>query len=147
MATNSRHLPGVTPEQVFDVLRDGWSYGRWVVGTRTIRAVEEGWPRTGTCLHYTVGYRPFRKDDRTVSVRYEPDHRLALQAQAWPAGTASVVLLADPVQDGTTVTLYEAPDSGLAVRVHNPVLDQAIKLRNVETLRRLEREVRRRAGR
>jgi hypothetical protein len=75
-------------------------------------------------------------------VAYEPDRRLVLSARAWPAGAATIVISAEPSGGGTTVTIDEAPSEGLAKRLHNPVLDGVIKLRNVETLRRLEQQAR-----
>jgi hypothetical protein len=135
-------MPGITPARVFEVLRDGTSYADWVVGTRSIRSVEDGWPAVGTALHYTVGYGPLRKDDKTVSTCYEPLDRLCLQAQAWPAGSAAIILTVEPAGDGCAVSITEHPDRGLAKTLHNPLLDLAIKLRNVETLRRLERRAR-----
>jgi hypothetical protein len=138
MAVTRRLMRELTPQQVFDVLRDGRSYGSWVVGTRTIREVEGPWPQVGARLHYTVGYGPLRKDDETESRSYEPDRRLALEARAWPAGSAQVVITAEAADGGTLVAIDEKPVTGLARRVHNPVLDLLIKGRNVETLRRLE---------
>jgi hypothetical protein len=137
-------MAGVTPRQVFDVLRDGRSYGHWVVGTRKIRDVDAGWPSPGTRLHYTVGYGPLRKDDETHSLEYDPDMRLLLEAKAWPAGTARIDLTAEPDGDATVVTIGEAPNKGLAQTLHNPVLDALIHVRNIETLRRLEGLARRR---
>ena len=143
MAVNRRVMRGLAPEAVFEVLRDGRSYQEWVVGTRAIRDVERGWPEPGTKLHYTVGYGPSRKDDETRSQAYEPDHRLELEAHAWPAGSARIELRAEPVEDGTLVTIDEHPVRGLARRLHNPALDLLIRVRNVETLRRLESLARR----
>ena len=140
----TRRVMQVTPQQVFDVLRDGRTYGHWVVGTRAIRDVDAGWPAEGTRLHYTVGYRPLRKDDVTTSKEYEPDTRLALEARAWPAGTASVVISVEPVGGGTRVSIDEAPLRGPAKLLHNPLADLLIHVRNVETLRRLESLARRR---
>ena len=142
MATTRRHLTGLTPKAVFDVLRDGHTYAHWVVGTRTIRAVDGGWPSEGTRLHYTIGYGPLRKDDVTTSRAYERDRRLELEAHAWPAGTARIVLRAEAQGEGTLVSIEEHPASGLAATLHNPALDLLIKTRNVETLRRLEARVR-----
>ena len=144
MAITERVMQGVTPEQVFAVFRDGKSYEHWVVGTRKIRAVDPGWPAEGSRLHYTVGYGPLRKDDVTSSRAYEPDTRLSLEAHAWPAGTAGIVMTAAPVDSGTRVTIDEAPLRGPAKRLHNPLADLLIKVRNVETLRRLESQARRR---
>lgn len=138
MARNTRHMVGVTPDAVFHVLCDGNSYSHWVVGTRKIRSVEPGWPAPGTSIHYTVGYGPLRKDDRTRAVSYEPNARLELEAHAWPAGAAAIVLDVRSRDDGAVVTIEEHPSRGLAKRVHNPLLDLVIKARNVETLRRLE---------
>jgi hypothetical protein len=140
MAVTRRLMTGLTPQAVFDVLRDGTSYGPWVVGTRTIRAVDAGWPAEGTRLHYTVGYGPLRKDDETVSLSYAPDDRLELEARAWPAGTARIVMTAEPAEGGTLVSIDEAPDKGPARVLHNPLTDLLVKARNVETLRRLEQQ-------
>jgi Polyketide cyclase / dehydrase and lipid transport len=144
MAVTRRVMQGLSPAAVFDVLRDGRSYEQWVVGTRAIREVEAGWPAVGTALHYTVGYGPLRKDDQTRSCAYEPERRLELEAHAWPAGTARIELRADQVQDGTLVTIDEHPLRGVARTLHNPALDLLIKVRNVETLRRLDARARRR---
>jgi hypothetical protein len=142
MATTRRVIGGSTPVGVFGVLRDGWAYGDWVVGTRAIRAVDESWPEPGSRLHYTVGYGPLRKDDETRSIAYQPDARLELEARAWPAGSAYIELRAEPIHGGTLVTITEHPHRGPARALHNPALEALIHLRNVETLRRLERVVR-----
>ena len=144
MATTRRLMRGLTRTQVFDVLRDGETYGDWVVGTRKTREVAPEWPAEGTAIHYTVGYRPVRKDGVTTSMAYEPDRRLALEAHAWPAGTAGIEISAEPRGGDTMVSIDEAPLRGPAALVHNPVADLLIKVRNVETLRRLERLARRR---
>jgi hypothetical protein len=96
MTRNSRLIRDADASDVFEVLRDGRCYAEWVVGTRMIRAVDPGWPQPGTRIHYTAGWWPLRKDDITRSLRYEPDHRLELEAHAWPAGTAGIVLSAEP---------------------------------------------------
>lgn len=100
MATTRRQMSGLAPQAVFEVLRDGFSYGDWVVGTRTIRAVDPGWPAEGARLHYSVLWGPLRHDDQTTSRGYEPDRRLELQAHAWPVGTARIVIQAEPREDG-----------------------------------------------
>lgn len=138
-------MTGLQPADVFDVLRDGRTYADWVVGTRMIRTVEPGWPAVGTALHYTIGYGPLRKDGDTRSRAYEPDRRLEMEAHAWPAGSARIELRVEAVEDGTLVTIDEHPESGPAKLLHNPVADLLIRTRNVETLRRLEDQARRRA--
>ncbi len=140
-------MTGLDPAAVFDVLRDGATYADWVVGTRAIRVVEPGWPAAGSALHYTIGYAPLRKDDRTTSRAYEPDVRLEMEAHAWPAGTARIELRAEPVEGGVRVSIDEHPERGPAKLLHNPLADLLIKTRNVETLRRLEVQARRKARR
>lgn len=144
MAITRRTMQGLTPTQVFDVLRDGKSYEHWVVGTRSIRAVDPGWPAEGARLHYTVGYAPLRHDNVTLSRDYAPDRHLELEVVAWPAGTAHVRITTAEVAGGAEVSIDEKPIKGLARTLHNPALDALIKLRNVETLRRLEQQARRR---
>lgn len=142
MALNSRTMRGLTPADVFLALRDGSTYDRWVVGTRKIRDVDPDWPQPGSALHYTVGYRPFRKDDKTVVREFEPERLIHLEALAWPAGTALIVITTAASPEGCVVSIEEKPQRGPARTFHNPVFDLLIKLRNFETLRRLEARVR-----
>ena len=138
MAVNSRHLPDLTAGDVWSVLADGETYGYWVVGTRAVREISGDWPEPGSSLHYTVGYLPLRKDDRTDCVDAEPQRRLTLEAHAWPIGTMHIELQLLPAPRGVTVTIEEHPKTGVLKTLHNPLVDLAIKARNVETLRRLE---------
>lgn len=135
-------MAGLSVQAVFDVLRDGYSYGDWVVGARTVRAVDDGWPREGTRVHYTVGRGPLRHDDKTVALSYDADRRLELEAHGRPFGTARIVVTAEAQDDGALVSIDEAPHSGVGRTLHNPVFDLLIKVRNVETLRRLEAHAR-----
>ena len=54
MSVNTR-LVSATPEQVWDVLADGWLYPVWVVGASRMREVEDAWPAPGSKLHHSVG--------------------------------------------------------------------------------------------
>ena len=45
MSRNTRMM-SCTPQDVFDVLSDGWSYATWVVGAARIRDVDEGGRRS-----------------------------------------------------------------------------------------------------
>ena len=143
MATNRRLLRDTTPRDVFDVLRDGETYGHWVVGA-SVREVDPGWPAPGTRLHYQVGWRLLHLYDETVSRAYEPDRRLELEAVARPVGTARILLTAEPTARGTMVSLTEHPERGPARVLYTRAADLLVRVRNVETLRRLEREVARR---
>ena len=142
MSINSRHFEGVTPADVFRVLSDGKSYGSWVVGTRMVREVTGPWPEPGGVIHYSVGRMPFRKDDVTRSLACEPDRRLQLEAHAWPGGSLHIQFEVLRSPTGCTVVLEEHPKTGILKALHNPLVDLAIKARNVETLRRLEVRVR-----
>ena len=144
MAVNRRHMAGVAPSQVLATLCDGRSYGDWVVGTRKVREVSPQWPAPGTAIHYTVGYAPFRKDDVTWSRAFDPAGCLELEAQVWPMGTLMIVIRVEDDPGGATVVIDEYAEKGLLRTLHNPLFDVAIKARNVETLRRLEKQARRR---
>ncbi|HXR42524.1 MAG TPA: hypothetical protein VN738_08950 [Acidothermaceae bacterium] len=144
MAVNRRYMP-YEPSAIFSVLRDGQGYARWVVGTSEIRDVDESWPQPGSRLHFRVGRGPVSKDDETRSMRCIEDSELELEAVGRPLGTARVDFRIDRVRDGSLVTIIEHPVAGVLSTLHNPGFELLVYLRNVETLRRLEREVRRRA--
>ena len=128
------------PRAVFDVLRDGYAYARWVVGTKRIRAVDPGWPEPGTKLHYTsAGLAWWRKHDVTTSRSVDEPRCLELEAHAWPAGSARILLRLADVGGSTHFTIDEHPLRGPAAWIHNPLVDLFIHLRNVESLRRLRR--------
>lgn len=129
---------------IFSVLRDGRSYARWVVGTSEIRDVDESWPQPGARLHYRVGWGPAKKDDETRVMRLADGSELELEAVGRPLGAARVDFRIDTVRDGCLVTIIEHPSKGLLSTLHNPGFEALVFLRNAETLRRLEREVRRR---
>ena len=138
----------LSPDALYEVLADGWSYGSWVVGTKEIRDVDDTWPAVGSCIHYTVGVGPLTFRDLTTVRAVRPGRQLVLEARGWPAGTVGIRLDLDPAPDGgTRVAIREEPERGIAARLHNPLTDLLIRLRNVLTLRRLARVARRSAGR
>lgn len=143
MAVNRRYMP-YPASAIFSVLRDGWSYARWVVGTSEIRDVDDGWPRPGSKLHYRIGRKGLSADDETRAVRLVDGHELELEAVGRPLGTARVDFRIDDVRDGSLVSMIEHPVKGVLKTLHNPAFELLVYLRNVETLRRLENEVRRR---
>jgi uncharacterized protein YndB with AHSA1/START domain len=138
VATNRRQMH-VSREQVWAVLSDGYRYAEWVVGTDHIRDVDSGFPVAGSRLHYTVGRGPLRHEGHTEVLSVDSGQRIELEAHAWPLGTVRIVLRLTNGHPGCTVEIEEHPRRGLASRLYNPVLDLAVKARNVETLRRLER--------
>ncbi len=136
MSSTTRHMD-CTPEDVFDVLADGWSYATWVVGAARIREVDHDWPQVGARIHHSVGAWPLLLSDTTVVEAVEEPRVLQLRARAWPTGEARVVIRCAPDAGGTLVTIDEWAVSGPANLVPQPLLDPALHARNVEALRRL----------
>ena len=136
MSTNTRRIHA-TPEQVWDVLSDGWLYPLWVVGASRMREVDDHWPAVGAKLHHSVGTWPLLIDDDTEVLEVVPGHRLVLHARAWPTGAAGVTILLEAVGTETDVTIEEDAASGPAQLVPKPLRDLPLAWRNVESLRRL----------
>lgn len=129
----------VSAEAVWRTLSDGFTFDRWVVGTRHIRDVDDGFPAVGRSLHYRIGPGPLRHEGHTEVLAQEEGSCLELRIHAWPAGTVRVVLRLTPRgKDRCEVTMEEFPDTGVAGILHNRLFDLVIRLRNVESLRRLE---------
>lgn len=125
------------PQDVFDVLADGWSYATWVVGAARIRAVDENWPDEGSEIHHSVGAWPVLLSDTTVVEHVDAPRELRLRARAWPTGEARVVVRCRADGARTEVTLEEQVVSGPARMLPAPVQDALLHPRNVEALRRL----------
>ena len=136
MSTNTR-LIHATPDQVWDVLADGWLYPLWVVGASRMREVDDHWPAVGAQLHHSVGTWPLLIDDSTEVVDATPGAMLTLRARAWPTGEASVTIRLAAVGTETEVTIEEDAASGPARLIPKPARDLPLTWRNVETLRRL----------
>jgi hypothetical protein len=128
-----------SPDQVFAVLADGWSYSGWVVGNSHIRDVDPGWPSVGCRIHHSAGAWPLQIEDVSAVVSVQPGRSLELAARLWRFGTATVRFTLTPIADGreTRVVLAEQGVRGPVGRI--PVAIQRILLRprNVETLSRL----------
>lgn len=136
MATVTRRM-ACPPAAVMDVLRDGWSYATWVVGTARIRGVDPRWPEPGARIAHSAGVWPLLIDDETVVSHWDPDGRLELRARGWPAGEAQVRIDVRPSGDGCAVRIVEDAVAGPATLVPGPLRRVAITLRNTETLTRL----------
>ncbi len=126
-----------SPEQVFAVLRDGWTYPVWVVGASRMRSVDEGWPAPGTKLHHSFGVWPLLLNDTTEVLELDPGHRIVLEAGGWPIGNARVEITVEAAADGSLVSMAEDVSDGPARLVPQPVRVAGIDVRNRETLRRL----------
>jgi uncharacterized protein YndB with AHSA1/START domain len=136
VSTNTRVL-SATPDQVWEVLADGWLYPLWVVGATRMREVDQEWPAPGSRLHHSVGTWPLTIDDITESVECVPGSRLVLGAHGWPLGRAQVTLSLTPRGAETEVVLEEHATDGPGALVPKVVQDPLLKWRNVESLRRL----------
>jgi uncharacterized protein YndB with AHSA1/START domain len=123
-------------ERVYEVLSDPGSYGDWVPGSRAIRAADSGWPAPGTAFDHTlvIGLA----DHTSVCSALAPV-MLELRARARPLGSAVVMLQLQPEDDGTRVTMIEDPASRALSVLIGPLGHGLIKLRNIESLRRLKR--------
>lgn len=136
MSTTTRSL-AATPEQVWEVLSDGWLYPLFVVGASRMREVDDSWPAVGSKLHHSVGTWPMLIDDTTEVLEAEEGRRILLLARGWPAGEANVDISLRPEGDTTVVTITEDATAGPGLLVPKPLRDVQLHWRNVETLRRL----------
>ncbi len=127
-----------SPEQVFTVLADGWTYSDWVVGTVHIRDVDENWPEAGAQLHHKAGPWPLSLQDSSTVLAVVPNRSLKLRAGLWPLGSAVVEIILDPVPGGSTrIIMKEDFEAGPLLWVRNKVNDLVLHRRNIESLRRL----------
>jgi uncharacterized protein YndB with AHSA1/START domain len=136
VSVNER-LIDASPQEVWDVLADGWLYPLWVVGATRMRAVDDSWPDVGSKIHHSAGVWPAVVDDDTEVLAVEPLRRLVLKAKGWPFGTANVVLDLEDAGAQTRVRIEEDVSEGPGRLVPYPLRAPMIKIRNVEALRRL----------
>ncbi|GAA3335019.1 SRPBCC family protein [Amorphoplanes nipponensis] len=127
-----------SPEQIFAVLADGWTYSDWVVGTVHIRDVDEHWPQVGAQLHHKAGPWPLSLHDSSTVLAVVPNRSLKLRAGLWPLGSAVVEIILDPLTaGGTRITMKEDFEAGPLLFVRNKLNDLVLHRRNIESLRRL----------
>jgi hypothetical protein len=136
MSTRS-HVVHCRPEELWDVLADGWLFTTWVVGAARIRDVDGDWPQPGAQIHHSVGLYPLMVDDSTRVEECEPPHRLRLTARAWPSGEAYVEIRVKPHPEGCEVWMDEQVTKGPTALVPKMVQDAVLRFRNDESLERL----------
>lgn len=136
MAVVTQELP-VAPDDVWDVLRDGWRYSNWVVGTSHMRAVDTDWPAPGTRLQHATGLWPLVLRDSTEVIECEPSSRLVLVAHGGVLGDARITMELTATAAGTEVRMTEVPVSGLGKWTDTPITEALIRRRNIEALGRL----------
>ncbi len=136
MSVNTR-IVAATPDEVWNVLADGWLYPLWVVGATRMRDVDPNWPEKGSRIHHSVGVWPLLINDNTEVLDVVPGRSISLRARAWPVGEAKVDIRLSDVGAQTEVVIEEDATAGPGVLVPEPLKGITLKWRNVETLRRL----------
>jgi hypothetical protein len=136
MATNHRHI-NATPEQVFEVLGNGWLFPSWVVGASRIRDVDTTWPAVDATLHHSFGVWPLVVNDTTSVLEWDPPHHAKLRARGWPIGEAEVTLDIQPRGDGCVVRMHEDAAEGPGRLIPAPIRFVMLFIRNREALQRL----------
>lgn len=136
MSRNVRVLH-CTPEDVFEVLSDGWLYPSWVVGASRMREVDETWPMAGAELHHSFGVWPALLDDKTVVEEFIPSRMMVMRARGWPIGEARVTIDVKPRGHECVVRIQEEAIAGPGRFVPQQLLDVPLHWRNNETLHRL----------
>jgi uncharacterized protein YndB with AHSA1/START domain len=137
----------VASEVVWDVLADPASYAYWVVGSKAVRDADPGFPAPGTKFHHTIGVGPLTVRDHTEILEAERPRLMRMRAKGRPLGTASVTLEMTSESGGTRVRMTENPDGPFAILALNPLVHVLTKLRNAESLMRLEELALRRSAR
>lgn len=137
MAVVERVVPA-TPERVFAVLANGWTYSDWVVGTAHISDVDNDWPQPGTHIYYQTATWPLKLKDKTVSVEADPPRSLLLRPRMWPLGEFAVRFTLIALNEcETKVKMAEEPVAGALQWVPMRLDDVLLHWRNTESLRRL----------
>jgi uncharacterized protein YndB with AHSA1/START domain len=126
-----------TPARVYEVLSDPDHYGDWVVGSREIRARDADWPTQGTSFEHASGPPLIGTADRTTVLDTLAPVMLELEAKVRPYPGAHVTLYLQPEGDGTRVIMIEDPANRALNLLIGPLGHAVIKVRNVESLRRL----------
>ena len=125
------------PQDVFDVLADGWLFPVWVVGASRMRDVDVNWPQVGASLKHSFGVWPALINDETVVEEWDPPRRMTMRPKGWPIGEARVEIDVKPRDGGCVVRIREHAVRGPGRFVPAPIMDLGLSARNIETLRRL----------
>ena len=126
-----------TPERVWDVLANGWTYSGWVVGNSRTRAVSKKWPAPGTRILHSIGAWPAVINDETVVETCTPQEELVLFARVRPATEALVTLRLSDTAGGCRIAMSETAVSGPLSWLPQALQAAAFAPRNRECLWRL----------
>ena len=134
MARNQIDIDG-SVDDVFDVLRDPFSYSDWVVGTKEIVEADDSWPQVGSGFTFRVGAGRLGVEGKTQVLESEDPRRLKLETKSLPMGTIAITIEVHDLEDGRArVTLDE---SSSAMPLLSSGFNVMLHLRNYETLTRL----------
>lgn len=137
MARNDTYI-AAPPSRVYAVLSEPDGYGHWVVGSREIHTADGDWPAVGSKFEHTSGPPVLGPNDHTEVTDTVAPVMLELHARTGPYPSARVTLYLQPEGEGTRVTMIEDPASPALNVLIGPLGHGLIKLRNVESLRRLK---------
>ena len=137
MARNSTFIAS-PPAAVWAVLEDPYSYPRWIVGSDRTLSADRTWPAPGSAFRVRL---PLGFTDSTKSRELRSGTRIVLDAAAGIFGPARVTITTEPREGGTRVTMVEDPAGKLAPLRYVPAVHLLLRLRNIESLRRLRKLV------
>jgi hypothetical protein len=124
------------------VLEDPYAYPKWVVGSDRTLSADPRFPAVGSEFEVRLAGGA---QDKTKVRELQPGRRIVLDAAARVFGPARVSIELSSANGGTDVTIVEDPAGKIAPLRLLPPVQLAIKLRNVESLRRFRRLVESRA--
>lgn len=131
MATNTIYVDAPV-ESVYETLLDPYCYPKWVVGTKTIRAVDDEWPQPGSSFHHKVRVAG---RDRSEMLETQENRRVVLKVFARPLLVAHVGLDLRPEASGTHVSITEEPAPDTFMRRVRFLIDPLVHVRNAIGLR------------
>ena len=132
MAVNGIHIDA-SPEHVFDVLSDPYSYADWVVGTTEVVTADETWPAEGSRFTWRVGAPPLQTTGQTEVLEQDPPRRLVLRI-GLPVGHVRIEIELHRETDGTQVTLNEY----VSVPLARAMADPPLHMRNARAVSQLK---------
>lgn len=136
-----------SPEEVFAVLADAWSYADWVVGTKAVLAVDPGFPCVGTRFRPRVRAGRTDVDGETKVLAADGIRSLHLRASMEDLGDADIAFELEATATGTLLTMHENPVGDKPASVVGRWSDGLLRVRNSETLWRLKSLTEARASR
>ena len=133
-----RRTTTASPEAVWRVLADGWSYPSWVVGASRMRTVAPDWPAVGAELHHSLGVWPLLIDDVTRVLAAVPERELRLHGKGWPLGEVEIHLVLRRTESGgCEIVMREDVVAGPSTLIPKPLRVLMMKRRNAEATQRL----------